>query len=172
MDKRKKVKERRRRPKPIYFPTPGKKITMIAVIALAVIIIGAVVVYYYVYPRVDLEIKTLYHERIGGGSTGGGINVNVLFSNKGTEDIEGLSLVLTVINQTDQLMKQDSMSVGDIEPHEASEAYVDFIGNHLDTYYITLSVKFSSGGESYSKDYSYKTYEDAMNIVFLSEVSG
>ena len=153
-------------------PTPGKKITIAIVLAILVIVIGAILVYYYVYPRVDLEIKTLYHERIGGGSTGGGININILFSNKGTTTIEGLSIVMNVINQTDALMKRESLTVGDIEPHKAQEASLNFIGNHLETYYITLSVRFSSDGEAFSKDYSYKTYEEAMNIVFVSDVTG
>lgn len=153
-------------------PTPGKKLTIAIVLAIVVLVIGAILIYYYVYPRVDLEIKTLYHERIGGGGTGGGININILFSDKGTTDIEGLSIVMNVINQTDALMIRESLAVGDINPHEAQEASVDFVGNHLETYYITLSVRFSSDGESFAKDYSYKTYEDSMNIVFVSDVTG
>jgi hypothetical protein len=168
-----KEKQRTRKgkaPRPRYLRTPGKVVSIVVVLALVALLAGGFLIYYYVYPRVDLEIKTLYHERIGGGSTGGGINVNIQLTNKGTVDIEGLGITVNIINETDSLMKSESLSMGDIEPHDVQEAAMDFIGNHLETYYITISVKFSSNGEAFAKDYSYKTYEESMNIVFVSDV--
>jgi hypothetical protein len=152
-------------------PTPGKKITVIIVIALLLLFAVSAIAYFYLYPRTDLSIKTVYHERMGGGSTGGGININILFTNSGTTQIKGLTYVLNVLNQTDVHIKSLTDVVTLIEPGDDTEIATSFIGNHFDTYYISLTINFQSDGGTYSADFSYKTTEDAMNIIFQSHMS-
>ncbi len=166
------VRDRRNRQVKIYEPTPGKKITVIVVIILAVLLITAGMLYFVFIPRTSLSVKTIYHERLGGGSTGGGININILFTNDGTRSITGLDYTLTVINQSDVQILRASQNVGQLDSGADKEVRNDFIGNHLETYYITLSISFTVEGESFSEDFSYKTEEDAMNLDFRDSVKG
>jgi hypothetical protein len=153
-------------------PTPGKKITVVVVILIVGLLIVAALLYFVIIPRTSLSIQTVYHERLGGGSTGGGININIRFTNDGTNKIMGIDMTLSVINQSDVQVIRFVDSVGQLERGESQEVRTEFIGNHLETYYMTLSVTFKSEGESFSKDFSYKTEEDIMNLDFRDTVKG
>ena len=159
-------------PVKLYHPTPGKKVTVVVVIILAILLITAGVLYFMVIPRTSLSVQTLYHERLGGGSTGGGININILFTNDGTRRITGLDYTLTVINQSDVQVLRMTENVGMLSSGDFKEVRNGFIGNHLETYYITLSIRFSVEGDSFQKDFSYRTEEDAMNLDFRDTVQG
>ena len=160
------------KPVKVYEPTPGKKLTVFVVIILAALLLMAALLYFVLIPRTELGIQTIYHERLGGGSTGGGININILFTNDGTSLITGLEYTLIVINGSDVQVMRQNERVGNLESGDLHEAKNQFIGNHLETYYITLSIHFSVEGEAFQKDFSYKTEEDAMNLDFRDRVTG
>jgi len=162
--------EEPKKPVTVYEPTPGKKLTVFVVIVIAIILLAAGITYLAIFPRTSLDVQTVYHERLGGGSTGGGININILFSNGGTRKITGLEYTLTVINQSDAQVLRVTENVGQLEARDHQEVSNGFIGNHLETYYITLSISFSAEGKNFKKDFSYKTEEDAMNLDFRDTV--
>jgi len=153
-----------------YMPTPGKKITVIVVIIIFILAIVIAALYFLIIPRTCLSIETVYHERLGGGSTGGGINLNLLLTNDGTTEINGIDVDVTVINQTNVQMSKITNYISNLQRGENQEIKTDFIGNHFETYYISIRISFSSGETFFSKDLSYKTTEDSMNLVFFDKV--
>jgi hypothetical protein len=152
-------------------PVKGKKPVIIGVIVIVVIILVANALYMFIIPRVNLEIVTLYNEGIGGGGTGGMININTKLKNSGTVSIEDIEITITVMNETN-VQRGDLESTGiTLDPSEDQELKLNFIGNHYLTYFIFVDIIFYASGDEYTKSYSYKTYEDPMNIKFEDDIS-
>ena len=152
-------------------PVKGKKPVIIGVIVIVVIILVANALYMFIIPRVNLEIITLYNEGIGGGGTGGMININTKLKNSGTVSIEDIDITIIVMNETN-VQRDELESTGiTLSPSEDHELKLNFIGNHYLTYFIFVDVTFYASGDEYTKSYSYKTYEDPMNIKFEDDVS-
>jgi flagellar basal body-associated protein FliL len=148
----------------------GKKAIIVGVIVIAIIILLANVLYLFVLPRVNLEIITVYNEGVGGGGTGGMININTKLKNIGTVKIDDLTITVTVFNSTDHQMDKLVSPDNQISPSNDREIKINFIGNHYETYYIEVELSFYSNQKNYDDDYSYKTYEDSMNIKFEDEI--
>lgn len=159
-----------KRDKRFYRPTPGKKVTVAVVLIIILILITIAALYFFIIPRTCLTVQTVYHERMGGGSTGGGININILFKNDGTTQIGAIEYSLTVINQTNDFMAKSKGNIAPLDRGEIGEITASFIGNHFETYFISLTVSFKSNGEGFSKDFSYMTEEDSMNLMFVDKI--
>ena len=152
-------------------PVKGKKPIILGVIIIVIIILIANALYIFILPRVDLKIVTLYNEGIGGGGTGGMININTKLKNSGTVSITDIDITITVFNVTNVQRGELESTGNTLSPAEDHEFKLNFIGNHYLTYYIFIDISFYASGEEYTKSYSYKTYEDPMNIKFEDEVS-
>ena len=152
-------------------PVKGKKPIIIGILLIVIIIVVANVLYFFVIPRVNLEVITLYNEGIGGGGTGGMININTKLKNSGTVSIEDLEITITIINETNFQRGELESSGLTLSPSEDEELKLNFIGNHYLTYYIFIDLVFYANGDEYTKSYSYKTYEDPMNIKFEDDIS-
>ena len=69
-------------------------------------------------------------------------------------------------------MDKKSDVIGKLENGEDSEIKLKFIGNHFETYYISLTISFVSEGKDYQKSFSYKTQEDSMNLIYFDNIRG
>ena len=118
----------------------------------------------------NLEIITVYNEGIGGGGTGGLININTKLKNVGTVSIDELVITITTLNSSNYQMHRLISPDNYLSPSEDHEVRQNFIGNHYETYYIQINIAFYSNGKNYNKTLSHKTYEDPMNIKFEDEI--
>ncbi len=148
----------------------GKKAIIVGVVVIVIIILLANALYFFVLPRVNLEIITVYNEGIGGGGTGGMININTKLENIGTLKLDDLTITITVLNSTKYQMDRLVTSNIQISPSNDKEIKLNFIGNHYETYYIELELSFYSNQDDYKKSYSYVTHEDPMNIKYEDEI--
>ncbi|MFW3146285.1 MAG: hypothetical protein ACMUIE_05690 [Thermoplasmatota archaeon] len=142
------------------------------VLPFVVLIVILVVfsMYQWVIPRTDLEVRTVYHEAPGGGGTGGGININILMTNKGNRDIEELTCFARVRDQEGEVVAFREVESLFMESRENVELKLHFVGSQYETYRISLDLDFSSVGRQYSRDLTYTTVEDTMNLVFVEKV--
>ncbi len=151
--------------------TPGRN-RVIVVTLIVVLLLGMVSVSYnFIIPRTEVEMRTVYHERPGGGGTGGGINVNFFIDNQGTAEINQVKVTLKVFNETMQLMASTNRTYSSVAMKGYREVALAFIGNHYEDYTIQVSCSFRSFGEAYARTYEYRTVEEQMNLHYIEEVS-
>jgi hypothetical protein len=148
----------------------GKKGVFVVVITIILVFIIAQVLYYYVIPRVNIDLKTVYHEATGGGGTGGLINVNTKVVNSGTVEARDFQMTLSVYNSTEVLLINKTYSNDILSPGKEYELKVVTNGNSYEDFYITLEVEFTTSDNDYFERYNYKTYEDPMNIDFEDSI--
>lgn len=158
--------EKRKSPK-------GKKLILYTLFIITIIIFAGAGIYYYIIPRVEVELVTVYHEGTGGASSGGIINVNTQISNKGTRIIENINISLEVIDpETNEVMVSFDAFFNKINQGGIEEPKLDFMGDHFKAYSIKVKLDFSASGNYYSKEYFYEVEEnDAMNLFFREEIS-
>jgi len=148
----------------------GKKPVFIGVVLIIVIIIFAQLLYWYVIPRVNVDLKTVYHEATGGAGTGGSINVNSKYINIGTESLNNFKITLSIRDSTRSLLATKTHEESLISPGAEHELKLVTNGNCYEKFYIELEVKFRAADSDYYEKYSYETYEDAMNIGFEDSI--
>ena len=149
----------------------GKKLVIILVIVILLILIFGQLLYYFVLPRVSIDLKTVYHEAMGGGGTGGLININSKFINSGTVDVENLKITVTILDSTNKLLTNETHEQGIVNPNDNHEVKLKTNGNTFEKFYIIVEIEFNTEKNEYSKKYLYETHEDAMNIGFEDNIS-
>ncbi|MCK5772718.1 MAG: hypothetical protein KAH57_02925 [Thermoplasmata archaeon] len=142
---------------------------MIPLIVLLLILAG-VVSYQWLIPRTDLEVRTVYHEATGGGGTGGLIHVNILLTNWGNREINDLYCRYTVniVNGSEMAHHESSSMV--LQRKDNAELKLDFVGSQYWDYLIEIEISFMGSSGRISKDLSYYTFEETMNIVFIERI--
>jgi hypothetical protein len=126
--------------------------------------------YQWVIPRTDLEVRTVYHEAPGGGGTGGTININVLLTNLGNRQVGSLECDVVVSVEGSGIVARHSLGPETLGQGENVEIKIAHIGSHYDTYILDIDLSFDCSGNSLSKDLSYETEEDVMNLVFVENI--
>ncbi|MGA1848776.1 MAG: hypothetical protein ACMUHB_05485 [Thermoplasmatota archaeon] len=138
--------------------------------AILAVILLSFATYQWAIPRTNLEIRTVYHESPGGGGTGGTLNVNVLFTNKGNREIEDLGSTITVTELGRGIRERYSLDPSNIGTGKNIEVKIAFIGSQYETYLISVSVSFVCTGDSHAQTLEYQTVEDVMNLVFVENI--
>jgi hypothetical protein len=138
--------------------------------AVLAVILLSFATYQWAIPRTNLEIRTVYHESPGGGGTGGTMNVNVLFTNKGNRDIDDLRSTITVIEVGRGIRERYSLDPSRITTGRNIEVKITFIGSQYETYRISAVVYFECTGDSYTETFEYETVEDVMNLVYVENI--
>ena len=142
----------------------GKRMVIVSVFIIIILVLCSQLLYQYVIPRVTIDLRTGYHEALGGGGTGALINVNSKFINSGTIEIEDFQMTVTVLNSSQHVLTTDSFEQELISPGEDYELKLKTNGNCFETFFIELIVQFSTKDKDYHEKYLYKTHEDTMNI--------
>lgn len=136
---------------------------------LAVILLSFAT-YQWFIPRTNLEIRTVYHESPGGGGTGGTLNVNVLFTNKGNREINDLKATITITEVGQGIRERYSLDPRGVDTRKNVEVKITFIGSQYETYRISVEVSFECKGNSYAETLEYVTIEDVMNLVYVENI--
>jgi len=148
----------------------GKKLVFIMVFLVLLIFIFSQVLYFYVIPRITIDLKTVYHEATGGGGTGGSINVNTKFINSGTVEVENFIILVTILDNSKTLLVNETYNQGTMSPGNSHELKFTTNGDTFKTFYIIVELQFNNGNNDYSKKYLYETHEDSMNIGFEDQI--
>jgi hypothetical protein len=146
----------------VYIPPPekipkekmdvGRLATILFVIIVVVIIIVGLS-YQFIIPRIEVSTITQYRE-----SSGLSINVDTKIENKGTLEIEHLSLNVTVLNSTNGVVARGDHYVSSIAPHwSKSLDNIQFFGDQYEGYKVVIELSFESSGKSYSENYSHRS---------------
>jgi len=147
-----------------------RRYAFIVPFAIAVAVLILVGAYLFVIPRTGLEVRTVYHETPGGGGTGGTINVNVLFTNKGNREIEDLKVQAQVLGPGSMSMDSSDLDGMSISPNDNAEIKMAFTGSQYDTYMIMIHIRYESRGQTVVEDLKHITAEDEMNLVFVERI--
>lgn len=148
----------------------GKKFVIILVILIIIIIIFAQLLYTYVIPRVTIDLKTVYHEATGGAGTGGLVNVNTKLINSGTVEVTDLIIIVSVFDSTKTLLTNETYNQQTVSPGTDYELKLVTNGNCYEAFYIEIAIRFETTNNEYNEKFTYKTYEDAMNIGFEDNI--
>lgn len=145
-----------------------KERALVAMTVAVVVIVVFAVLWYYVIPRADLFVRTVYHE-----GSNNAIHVNSKVKNQGTVDIEGLTITIVVTNGTHDFVDEVT-GVGGLSPGDSRELKTHFFGDQWVQYTIIVTVDFDSNDEHFSRTFTYTTgdymnevHEDHVNKVFL-----
>ncbi|UCH88490.1 MAG: hypothetical protein JSV49_09555 [Thermoplasmata archaeon] len=152
----------------------GKKPVLIGLFFITIVVLASAGVYYFVWPRVEMELITAYHESTGAASSGGFINVNTQLKNVGTKTLEDVNVTIVVI-ETDSGEQAASAteSYYNIDRGEKEEMRIEYMGDHYKAYTIELNIEFQSDGNSYTQEFIYNIEEDdAMNLYFNDNIKG
>jgi hypothetical protein len=153
-------------------PVKGKKTILVGLVIIAIIILAGSGIYYYILPRVEVELTTVYHEATGGASSGGLINVNTQIKNVGTKSLEDINVSLEVTDsESEKIVASYSNSYYKIEIGEKEEPRVEFMGNHYLPYRIHVKIEFSADGKIFSREFTYNTGDkEAMNLIYKEKI--
>lgn len=122
-------------------------LTVIIIVALLVISLS----YFFLIPRTKLSVITVYRE-----STGLSILVDTKAENKGTLDIQHLTINITVLNSSSGTVAEGSYYLPDLaarSSHGFDNIY--FFGDQYEPYRITIKVSFESSGEVHTETYDH-----------------
>jgi hypothetical protein len=135
------------------------------VIVLIVILIPAL--YFLVIPRTDVSVRVFYNESVLNQ-----INVDPQIINTGTNEVESVTLRISVVNSTDYDMGHKEYSITEIAPVTgvAKLDSLTFRGDQYDRYTIIIDIDLTAGGTTQSRHWSHNTEEPWMNQDWTDKV--
>lgn len=146
----------------VYIPPPEKvpkekkdvkRLATILFVMVVVIIMIVALSYQFIIPRIEVSTITQYRE-----SSGVSINVDSKIENKGTLEIEHLSLNITVLNSTNVMVARGDHYVASIGAHSSKSLdNIQFYGDQYEGYKVVIELSFESKGKSYSENYSHRS---------------
>lgn len=151
----------------------GKRGVIIFTVSIFLVLLLAPIIYYYIIPREEMTITTIYHEISGAGGTGL-IAVAFRVENTGTQDITDLSLKVLIVNQTYETKDTWNHTVGKLELREKIDHSEAFSGTHYKNYYITIETSFTIEGNHYHRTITHSVIEKEhpeMNIEWKDTIS-
>ncbi|MGA1865864.1 MAG: hypothetical protein ACMUFK_00185 [Thermoplasmatota archaeon] len=147
-----------------------KKMPWMAPLVVLIFLLISFGMYQWVIPRTDLEVRTVYHEALGGGGTGGTVNVNILLSNLGNRNVRSLECSVSVSLKDGGSVGRHDSGPSNLAAGENIEIRITSIGSHYETYLIDLDVRFECSGNTHLRSLSYETREDTMTLVFVENL--
>ncbi len=146
------------------------KMRWLVPLGVVVIVLLGFIIYQWVIPRTNLEIRTVYHESPGGGGTGGVINLNVLLTNWGNREVSDLDCMVIVHDSNGQEVARNILDDMTLSRSENAEMKLTFIGSQYLLYNISIDIDFRSNGNSHDRFIEHETEEEQMNLVFVDNL--
>lgn len=146
------ISQEKRRRRRIFFGIIATVVVLIIIFAIS---------YFFFIPRVNVSIKTVFNETIGGS-----ILVQVKISNLGTVEIKNISLTIAIykINETKFEEKYDTFIIKRESTFESVPVWyysieekrdVYFIEDQFAKYRLIISISFKTDKNAYSEKYTY-----------------
>ena len=144
----------------------------IALVVLLLLVSG--MLYYFVYPRSDVQIDIWYSEGMMGS-----ITVDVTLHNSAASILSDMEITLSLINSTGDVVAVRVYESSDVEAWERrslpslSVTGKDLGDNtHFDPYTIRMDMAFRIDGEAYSYTFLHETEEPYINLFFSDNIGG
>lgn len=125
----------------------GFKRVLYVFVFLIILLVVIPLLYYYVIPRFEIRVTTMYHEEIVFGGVGH-IKVAVNIENTGTIVLDEVTVDINVVNDTRALRGHKIENFKSVHAGESVALSVDFSGSHYKDYYITIYLNVSYGSET------------------------
>ncbi len=128
-------------------------------ILVSIIIIVAVVLsflsYYFILPRTEIKIITVYRE-----ASGMAILIDTEIENVGTLEIKHFTMNISVMDENDDMVAEGDYYLNDLGSHD-SHGFdnIYFKGDQYLKYRISIKIKFESSGKEHSKNFDHTTSE-------------
>jgi uncharacterized membrane protein YvbJ len=139
-------------------PKERKNVRRIFIVLLVIVTVICVILalsFYYIIPRLELDVITQYKE-----SSGLSNNVDFKVKNEGTLNVQHFTMNITVLNSTEGIVAEEDYYVSDIDAHTSQKFNnTHFFGDQYENYEITLNVQFESEGKTYTETYTHKVGE-------------
>ncbi|MCD6383113.1 MAG: hypothetical protein J7L88_01470 [Thermoplasmata archaeon] len=119
---------------------------------------------YLLYPRREAVVYLLYHESVGGGGTGGIINVNLMIKNTGNRKLdyaEGSVVVSTAGSEVARF----NISAWGVDPGGLYEERNHFVGDQFLPYTIEINLIYAIGGKGGEVHRTYHVDSRYMNVL-------
>jgi hypothetical protein len=144
----------------------NKRKMMVTVVIFFLLIAATTSIYYFIIPRMELGLKTSYHQ----GSLNS-IFVNTKISNAGTIDLRDVSVNVSVYHlksNNKAANKIENISV--LKHWSEQEIKINFVGNQYDSYIIVISIHFKSNTKTFTRTFSHITNEEFMSQSFEDRI--
>ena len=146
----------------------GKRGVFIVLGSVLLLMLLVPLSYYYVIPRSEVTITTVYHE-ISGSGTVGVIMVATRVENTGTLRASDIRMEVVVVNGTYSDMGHYNMSRDLMRPRTRAEDSMSFTGSHYSDYHITIRISFTAGQQRVDQVITHSVIESErpeMNIIW------
>ncbi|MDP6157062.1 MAG: hypothetical protein QGH39_02410 [Candidatus Thermoplasmatota archaeon] len=142
-------------------PIQGRKAVWIFVIITVLLIINGLIGYHYVLPRVQLDVKVIYHEEVAGN-----IQVNVRLTNSGNKIITNLEVSLDFVDEKGKDLGNRHELFQSIESGIEKNIHLNSSGDPNIDHTINLVLTFSAGENEYSGNWTLEDSKGYMNVAF------
>ncbi len=142
-------------------PVQGRKAVWIFVIITVLVIVIGLIGYHYIIPRVQLDVKVIYHEEVAGN-----IHVNTRLTNSGNRIIENLEVSLDYIDEKGKNMANRQELFPSIDRDIEHNIHINSTGDPNINHTIHLVISFSAAGKEYSGNWTMVDDQGYMNVAF------
>lgn len=149
----------------------GFRRVMLVFTAVTIALVVVPIMYYYVIPRPELRITTVYHEEFA--VSVGMIKVGAKLENTGTVKFDSVYVELNVVNATGELRGHKTLNITSLSPGSWRSLSTNFSGSHYKDYFITLHVRIEGGSRAVKKTITHSVQDSkdsAMNIEWTDYV--
>ena len=146
-------------------PVHGRKTVWVFVIITLMVIIFGLIGYHYIIPRVQLDIKVIYHEEVAGN-----IHVNLKLTNSGNKMIENLEVTLEFADEKGKDMGNRRELFPLIDTGIEENIHINSTGDPNVNHKINLVLTFSVGENEYNGNWTLDDNKGYMNVAFEKTV--
>ncbi len=136
--------------------------------AVAIVIILIPVLYFFVIPRTDVNVRIFYNESVLNR-----INIDPQLTNPGTNEATAVTLTIAVVNSTDREMGRKVYSIPSIA-RVFGVTRLDafgFRGDQYERYTIVIDIELRAGGTTLTRHWSHNTEEPWLNLDWTDRVT-
>ncbi|MEW5760839.1 MAG: hypothetical protein AB1779_08750, partial [Candidatus Thermoplasmatota archaeon] len=120
----------------------------------------------FLFPRIDMTIKTLYSESLL--ST---INIDIKIENHAFIDVNSLSVTISILNESDDLIAEKNFYKNRIALRSTEKfENLQFRGSQLEIYHIIISIEFYYRNEKQEYSFTHTINDEYMNQKFEDRV--
>ena len=126
-------------------PVVGRKKVWVTSILLVSAILAGYLLYGYVIPRAEMDLKVIYQE-----GTMGTMTLDVRLSNTGTVDVADVNVSVEIEDENGVRMMRENAFYGSISTGGRKEIHLNMSGDHYLDHVFRLNLSFYAEGKRYS----------------------
>lgn len=146
-------------------PVVGRGKVWIGVIIAVILVLGSLLSYNYIIPRVELDVKLMCIEAPLGVT-----NVVILFRNEGTVDLSDVNVTLGIRDEAGRLKADEAGLFDEIGKGSRTEMKLNFSGDQYLDHVLTLNITFYGEGKRYCERWTIRDDGKYMRWAFERSV--